>query len=123
MFSADMGTMNRHVLSFCRAFLPFCTGGTCARSAARSPYGKTDRRDPLFLRRPEMADRYWVNTESMTATHRVLAVPLPKQCAFTYADSYTKNQMSESEVQQLALSSCNRRLADLGPLGENYGVP
>src|SRR5260221_10887841 len=123
MFSADMGTMNRVVLSFFLAFLTWTSGVAWAQSAAQSPYGKTDRRDPLFLRFPEMADRYWVNTETMTATHRVLAVPLPKQCAFTYADSYTKNQMSESEVQQLALSSCNRRLADLGPLGENYGVP
>lgn len=115
--------MSRIILSLFLAFVAGSSGVACAQSAAQSPYGKVDRRDPLFLRFPEMADRYWVNTETMMATHRVLAVPLPKQCAFTYADSYTKNQMSESEVQQLALSNCNHRLAELGPLGENYGIP
>jgi len=30
--------------------------------------------------------------------------------------------MSESEVQQMALSNCNRKLAELGPLGENYST-
>lgn len=123
MFFADTGTMKRFVLSFLLALVALGSGTAWAQPAAQSPYGKADRRDPLFLRFPAMADRYWVNTDTMTATHRVLAVPLPKQCAFTYADSYTKNQMSESEVQQTALSNCNRRLAELGPLGENYGIP
>lgn len=114
--------MHRIVLSGLLALFAWGSGCAFAQSALQSPYGKTDRRDPLFLRFPEMADRYWVNRETAMSTHRVLAVPLPKQCAFTYADSYTKNQMSESEVQQLALSNCNHRLAALGPLGENYGV-
>jgi hypothetical protein len=47
---------------------------------------------------------------------------MPRQCAFLYADSYTRGQMSESEVQQMALSNCNRKLAELGPLGENYST-
>ena len=89
---------------------------------AQSAYGKAERRDPIFLRFSEMADRYWVNTDTMTASHKVVAVPMPRQCAFLYADSYSKGQMSEREVQEVALSNCNRRLAELGPLGENYGV-
>ena len=93
-----------------------------AQTAAQSPYGKAERRDPIFLRFNQMADRYWVNTETMAASHKVVAVPMPRQCAFLYADSYSRGQMSESEVQQVALSNCNRRLAELGPLGENYSV-
>ena len=93
-----------------------------AQSAAQSHYGKAERRDPIFLRFPEMAERYWVNTETNAASHKVVAVPMPRQCAFLYADSYSKGQMSESEVQQVALSNCNRKLAELGPLGENYNV-
>lgn len=93
-----------------------------AQPAAQSPYGKAERRDPIFLRFNQMADRYWVNTDTMAASHKAVAVPLPRQCAFLYADSYSKGQMSESEVQETALSTCNRRLAELGPLGENYGV-
>lgn len=86
------------------------------QSAATSPYGKVERRDPLFLRFAEMAERYWGSTDS----HNAIAIPMPKQCAFTYADAYTRSQMSEAEVQQLALSACNRRLAELGPTGENF---
>jgi hypothetical protein len=67
-----------------------------------------------------MAQRYWVNSETNAASHKVLAVPLPKQCAFVYADAYSRGSMSQSEVEQMAVSSCNRKLADLGPLGENY---
>jgi hypothetical protein len=96
--------------------------GAGAQPAAQSPYGKAERRDPIFLRFNQMADRYWVNTDTMAAAHKVVAVPLPRQCAFLYADSYSKGQMSESEVQEVALSNCNRRLAELGPLGENYNV-
>ncbi len=95
---------------------------TWAQSAAQSPHGKAERRDPIFLRFPEMAERYWVNTETMAASHKSVAVPMPRQCAFLYSDAYTKGQMSEREVQETALSTCNRRLNELGPLGENYGV-
>jgi hypothetical protein len=92
-----------------------------AQTAAQSQ-GKAERRDALFLRFPEMAERYWVNPETNAASHKVLAVPMPRQCAFLYADSYSKGQMSESEIQQLAVSNCNRKLTELGPLGENYNV-
>ena len=95
----------------------------CAAGAwAQSRYGKADRRDPIFLRFPEMAERYWVNTETMAASHKAVAVPLPRQCAFVYADAYTRGAMSEREVQETALSNCNRKLAELGPLGDNYSV-
>ena len=96
--------------------------GASAQPAALSSYGKAERRDPIFLRFSQMADRYWVNTETMAASHKAIAIPLPRQCSFLYADSYSKGQMSESEVQDVALSNCNRRLAELGPLGENYSV-
>ena len=56
-----------------------------------------------------MAERFWVNTETMAASHKAVAVPMPKQCAFVYADTYTRNQMSEREVQDMALSNCNRQ--------------
>jgi hypothetical protein len=94
----------------------------CAQAAAQSPHGKAERRDPIFLRFPELAERYWVIPESNAASHKVIAVPMPRQCAFVYADSYSKGQMSESEVQQIAVSNCNRKLAELGPLGENYNT-
>ena len=55
---------------------------TCSADAwAQSRYGKAERRDPIFLRFPEMAERYWVNTETMAASHKSVAVPLPRQCA------------------------------------------
>jgi hypothetical protein len=91
-------------------------------TAFAQSYGKAERRDPIFLRFAEMANRYWVNSETNAASHKVVAIPMPKQCAFLYADAYTRGQQSESEVQQIAVSNCNRRLAELGPLGENYGV-
>jgi len=96
--------------------------GAWAQSAASSSYGKAERRDPVFLRFPEMAKRFWEDTETMAASHKSVAVPMPRQCAFTYADAYTKNQMSEREVQDTAVSACKQKLVQLGPLGENYPV-
>lgn len=93
-----------------------------AQAASQSPHGKAERRDPIFLRFSELANRYWVDTETNAASHKVVAIPMPRQCAFLYADSYARGQMSEREVQETALSNCSRRLAELGPLGENYGV-
>ncbi|MFO1080786.1 MAG: hypothetical protein U1E23_09200 [Reyranellaceae bacterium] len=108
--------MNRLALGV----LLFLVGILGGAAWAQSPQGKAERRDPLFLRFPEMANRYWVNSETNAASHKVLAIPLPKQCAFVYADAYSRGQMSQSEVEQMAVSSCSRKLADLGPLGENY---
>jgi len=98
------------------------SGAALAQSAATSPYGKANQRDPLFLRFADMAERFWVNTDTMAAAHKAVAVPMPRQCAFTYADAYSRGQMSEAEVQQMALSTCNQRLAQLGPIGENYTI-
>jgi hypothetical protein len=102
--------------------LATCSADAWAQTAALSRYGKAERRDPIFLRFPEMAERYWVNTETMAASHKSVAVPMPRQCAFVYADAYTRGAMSEREVQETALSNCNRKLTELGPLGDNYGV-
>ena len=96
--------------------------GAWAQYAANSSYGRPERRDPIFLRFPEMAQRYWVDTDTMAARHKAIAIPLPRQCAFVYADTYARGQMSEREVQDTAVSACNRKLAELGPLGENYNV-
>lgn len=113
--------MTRTLLVAVLGLLALATGAA-AQTAAQSPYGKAQRRDPIFLRFPAMADRYWVNTETMAASHKSVAVPMPKQCAFVYADTYTRNQMSEREVQEMALSNCRAKLNQLGPLGENYAV-
>jgi hypothetical protein len=113
--------MTRKILLTALA-LAMLGAGAWAQTAAQSPYGKADRRDALFLRFPDMAERYWVSTETMAASHKSIAVPMPRQCAFLYADAYTKGPMSESEVQETALSNCNQKLAQLGPLGENYAV-
>ncbi len=113
--------MIRKLLSaaLCLAVL---AGAAWAQTAAQSPYGKAERRDPIFLRFPAMAERFWVNTETMASSHKAVAMPLPKQCAFVYADTYTRGQMSEREVQDMALSNCKAKLNQLGPLGENYAV-
>ena len=113
--------MSRKLL-FAVLSLVTLAAGAWAQTAAQSHYGRAERRDPIFLRFPDMAHRFWENTETMAASHKSVAVPMPKQCAFVYADAYTRNQMSEREVQQMALSSCNAKLSQLGPLGENYGV-
>ncbi len=104
------------------ALAALATGVSAQQTALTSPHGKANQRDPLFLRFADMAERYWVNTETMAASHKAVAMPMPRQCAFTYADSYSRGQMSESEVQETALSTCNRRLAELGPTGENYNI-
>ena len=41
-----------------------------AQTAAQS-HGKAERRDPIFLRFPEMAQRFWENTETNAASHKV----------------------------------------------------
>ena len=102
--------------------LAAAAGGVQAQYATTTRDGRPERRDPIFLRFPEMAQRFWVNTETMAASHKAVAIPLPRQCAFVYADTYTRGQMSEREVQETAVSACNRKLAELGPLGENYTV-
>jgi hypothetical protein len=104
------------------ALFGFASAAAWAQYAAQSPYGKPDRRDAIFLRFPEMAHRFWEDPDTTTASHKAVAVPMPRQCTFVYADSYTKGQMSESEVQDTALSSCKQKLAQLGALGDNYGV-
>jgi hypothetical protein len=96
--------------------------GSAPIAWSQTTQGKAERRDPLFLRFPEMAERYWVNAETNAASHKVVAIPLPRQCAFVYADAYSRGQMSQSEVEQLAVSNCNHKLAQLGPLGENFAA-
>src|SRR5258708_34710821 len=91
--------------------------GVWAQSAALSPYSKANRRDAIFLRFPEMAQRFWVDTETMAASHKAAAWPLPKQGAFVYADTYTRRQMTEPEAQATAVSNCNDHLPPLAPHG------
>jgi hypothetical protein len=122
VFRQNTAPMIRSFLSALLVALA-ATAALAQPTALTSPYGKANQRDPLFLRFSEMAERFWVNPDTMTATHKAVAVPMPRQCTFTYADAYSKGHMSESEVQEMALSACNRRLADLGPTGENYNFP
>jgi hypothetical protein len=122
VYWAELPSMTLRFLLSLALGLTVAAAGVLAQTAAQSPHGKAERRDPVFLRFPEMAERYWVNTDTMTASHKAVAVPMPRQCAFLYADTYTKGAMSEREVQDMALSTCNRRLQELGPLGENYNV-
>lgn len=96
--------------------------GLAGAAVAQGNQGRAERRDPIFLRFPEMAERYWVKSETNAASHKVVAIPLPKQCAFVYADAYSRGQMSQSEVEQMAVSGCNRKLSELGPLGDNYAA-
>jgi hypothetical protein len=115
--------MSRTILAaLLAAFLGLAATSAWAQYAAQSPYGKAERRDPIFLRFPEMAHRFWEDPDTITASHKAVAVPMPKQCAFVYADAYTKGQMSESEVQETAQSTCKQKLAQLGPLGDNYSI-
>ncbi len=44
--------------------------GAWAQTAAQSQ-GKAERRDAIFLRFPEMAQRYWENSETNAASHKV----------------------------------------------------
>lgn len=106
-----------------RSFLALCLVLTAVAGGAwaqQQSYGKATRRDAIFLRFPEMAQHYWVDNETMFIGHKAVAVPLPKQCAFVYSDYYSRGSMSEREVQEAAVSTCNRHLNELGPLGENY---
>ena len=54
-------------------------GPLLGSTAWAQSYGKAERRDPIFLRFAEMANRYWVNTETNSASHKVVAVPMPRQ--------------------------------------------
>ena len=46
-------------------------------SAGAQSYGKAERRDPLFLRFPEMADRYWERSETSNASTAASPPPVP----------------------------------------------
>ena len=49
--------MTRRLLFAALGLLTIATGAW-AQTAAQSPYGKVERRDPIFLRFPGMADRF-----------------------------------------------------------------
>ena len=66
-------------------FAVVSVGPLLGSTAWAQSYGKAERRDPIFLRFAEMANRYWVNTETNSASHKVVAIPMPKQCAFSIA--------------------------------------
>ena len=65
------------IRAFFLAVLAVATTATAV--SAQSYSGRPERRDPIFLRFPEMAQRYWVNTETMAASHKAIAIPMPRQ--------------------------------------------
>jgi len=67
--------MNRSSGSFFSATVALDVGRLGASRRA-SPHGRAERRDSIFLRFPEMAERYWVEPETNAASHKVIAVPL-----------------------------------------------
>jgi hypothetical protein len=76
--------------------------------------------DPVFLRWPELRQAFFVTSETKVATHKYVAMPMPKECAFFYADAYSTPSTGERDTRDKAVRDCNARLQQLGPLHENY---
>ena len=76
--------------------------------------------DPVFLRWPELRRAFFVTSETKVATHKYVAMPMPKECAFFYADAYSTPASGERDTRDKAIRDCNTRLQQLGPLHENY---
>lgn len=82
-----------------------------------------NQNDPLFLRFPDLRQRYFESGETKIAHHKFIAMPMPKQCVYFYVDIYSKPNMSDRETRDEALRICKNRMESYGPLGENYAVP
>lgn len=76
--------------------------------------------DPIFLRWPELRRAFFVTPETKVATHKYVAMPMPKECAFIYADAYSSPSTGERDTRDKALRDCNAKLQQAGPLHENY---
>jgi hypothetical protein len=82
-----------------------------------------NQNDPVFLRFPDLRQRYFSSGETMIAQHKFIAMPMPKQCVYFYVDIYSKRGMSDRETRDQALRMCREKMEAYGPLGENYAVP
>jgi hypothetical protein len=78
--------------------------------------------DPVFQRWPELRRAYFETAQTKVATHKFVAMPMPRQCAFLYVDVYSSGGQSEREIRDKAVRDCSARLGEMGPLNENYSV-
>ena len=78
--------------------------------------------DPIFLRWPELRQAYFRTAETKVASHKYIAMPMPKQCAFFYAAAFSDSRLSDRDVREKSVRDCNTRLQELGALHENYAV-
>lgn len=78
--------------------------------------------DPVFLRFPDLRERYFRSAETKIAQHKYVTMPMPRQCAYFYVDIYSKPSMSDRDTRNEAVNRCNANLRDYGSLSENYAV-
>jgi hypothetical protein len=78
--------------------------------------------DPVFLRFPELRQRYFHNGENQIAQHKFIAMPMPKQCVYFYVDVYSRPGMSDRDTRDQALRTCNQNMQKYGSLTANYSV-
>jgi len=91
-------------------------------SAAQSSQAKAERRDPIFLRFPEMAERYWVTTGHLRGEPQggggsdaaPMRLPL---CRFLYQRADERERSAADGALEL-----QPQARELGPLGENYST-
>ncbi len=86
-------------------------------------FGKVNEYDPVFLRFPELHQKYFKTGESQIARHKFIAMPMPKQCAYFYVDVYSSQQMSNHDTRREATRRCKLNMEKYGPLNQNYSVP
>ncbi|HJQ56989.1 MAG TPA: hypothetical protein VJ890_08790 [Vineibacter sp.] len=82
-----------------------------------------NQNDPVFLRFPDLRQRYFESGETKIAQHKFIAMPMPKQCVYFYVDIYSRPNMSDRDTREEALRLCRNRMEAYGSLGENYAVP
>lgn len=111
----SIGVLSRRVLG-ALALLVAWTSLPAAAEQVPTPV------DAIFQRWPELRRAYFERPETKIATHKFVAMPMPKQCAFLYADAYSTGSMSERDTRDKAIRDCNTKLQQLGALGENYSV-
>lgn len=83
---------------------------------------EVSRNHPVFQRWPELRKAYFEAGQTATAQHKAVAVPLPKQCAYFYADVYSTAQMSERDTRERALRECREMQQKLGSTADNFNT-
>ena len=85
-------------------------------------FGKVNEYDPVFLRFPDLRQKYFSSGESTIAKHKFIAMPMPKQCAYFYVDVYSTQQMSNHDTRREATRRCNQNMTNYGSLSQNYAT-